>query len=190
MLACLQWLAEFQILACIPLEVSIPITDLADLTGVPEGQLCRVIRLTATCEFLHESEPGYVAHTQLSAQFTTTQSLLDATVFMAESAVPTALQMAAATQRFQDPSSAAESASGLALNTMRPFQSALQEQPRLHRQWSAYLCHAGGLHLEEELVDVLSRLSWTNLGSACIVEVSKLTACPGPRTRGHGATVG
>ncbi|KAL2289811.1 hypothetical protein FJTKL_01123 [Diaporthe vaccinii] len=169
-LACLQWLAECQILACIPLELSIPTNDLADLAGVPVSQLLRAIRLLATVGFLQEQEPGSVAHTPLSAQFITSQSLLDASVFMAESAVSGALQMPIATQRFGATQGGPAEA---AMNSIRSFQSALRERSRLRRQWSAYLRHAAGLHQEEEEeLDVISRLNWSNLGSACIVEVN------------------
>lgn len=109
-----------------------------------------------------------MAHTPLSAQFITSQSLLDASIFMAESAVPAALQMPILTQRFGATQAPAEAA----MSSMRPFQSALQERSKLRRQWSAYLRHAAGLHQEEEVLDVISRLNWSNLGSACIVEVS------------------
>ncbi|KFY14210.1 hypothetical protein V492_02775 [Pseudogymnoascus sp. VKM F-4246] len=179
-LASLRWLAEFQVLACIPFDESLPVEDLADLVGVPESQLVRVIRLTATCGFLREPISGFVSHSALSAQFITNQSLLDATVFIADLATPTALQMPQATQRFGNSSSATDSAYNLALNTVRPFHVAVQERSRLRRQWSAYLCHAAGLHQEEEIVDVLSKLNWSNLGNACIVEVgAKSTSMAG-----------
>lgn len=88
---------------------------------------------------------------------------------MAEWAVPAALQMPIATQRFGATQGGPAEA---AMNSMRPFQSALRERSRLLRQWSAYLRHAAGLHQEEEeVLDVMSRLNWSNLGSACIVEV-------------------
>ncbi|KAL5345165.1 hypothetical protein ACLOAV_010121 [Pseudogymnoascus australis] len=170
-LASIRWLAEFQVLACIPFDESLPIKDLADLVGVPDSQLIRVIRLTATCGFLRETIPGFVSHSPLSAQFITNQSLLDATVFIAELATPTALQMPQATHRFGSSTNATESAYNLALNTVRPFHVAIQERSKLRRQWSAYLCHAAGLHQEEEIIEVLSRLNWSNLGNACIVEV-------------------
>jgi hypothetical protein len=167
-------MAEFQILACIPPEVSVPIQDLGDLTGIPEQQLTRVIRLTATYGLLCEPKPGFVTHTPLSAQFTTEQSLLDAVVFMAESVAPASLQMASATQQFGSTRNPTETAYNLAISTVRPFHAARQESPKLDRQWSAYLYHAAGLQQEDTLVDALSRLSWANLGNACIVEVSKL----------------
>ncbi|OBT69832.1 hypothetical protein VE03_00980 [Pseudogymnoascus sp. 23342-1-I1] len=170
-LASLRWLVEFQVLACIPFDESLAIKDLADLVGVPQSQLVRVIRLTATCGFLREPIAGFVSHSPLSAQFITNQSLLDATVFIAELATPTALHMPQATQRFGASTNATESAYNLALNTVRPFHVAIQERSKLRRQWSAYLCHAAGLHQEEEIIEVLSRLNWSNLGNACIVEV-------------------
>lgn len=138
------------------------------MAGVPVSQLTRAIRLLGTRGFLQEQQPGSVAHTPLSAQFITSQSLLDASVFLAESAVPAALQMPIVTQRL----GAAQGPADGAISAMRPFQSALQERSKLRRQWAAYLRHAAGLHQEEEVLDVISRLNWSNLGSACIVEVS------------------
>ncbi|KAL4926157.1 uncharacterized protein BDV17DRAFT_299841 [Aspergillus undulatus] len=169
--ACLKWLAEFQILVCIPPDESIAIKDLADLAGVPEFQLGRVIRLMATSGFLQEPITNYVSHTPLSVQFVTNQSFLDAAVFMAEVAAPTALQMPTATQRFESSRNPTETAYSLALRTIQPFGVAIQEQPKLGRQWSAYLRHAVGLHQEKEIVEMLSQLKWSNLGNAFIVEV-------------------
>jgi hypothetical protein len=131
-----------------------------------------------------EPETGRVAHTLLSAHFVTSQSLLDASVFTAESAAPAALlhwrASAAATQRFgarppgptEGLTEAAQVGGGGGAAAMRQFRSALQERPKLRRQWAAYLCHAAGVQQEEELLDVISRLNWSNLGSACIVEVN------------------
>lgn len=152
------------------------------MAGVPAGQLRRAIRLLATRGFLEERGPGSVAHTPLSARFVASQSLLDASVFVAESAAPAALQMPTAlTQRLVGAAEASSSSAG----AMRPFQSALQERSRLRRQWAAYLRHAAGLHQEEEVLDVISRLNWPNLGSACIVEVSLLlSSCRLIRPRG------
>lgn len=132
------------------------------------SQLSKVISLLATRGFLQQREPGSVAHTPLSAQFITTQSLLDASVFLAESVVPAALQMPILTQRL----GAAYGSPEAAMSAMRPFQAALNERPKLRRQWAAYLRHAAGLHQEEEVLDVITRLNWSNLGSSCVVEVS------------------
>ncbi|KAL2871730.1 uncharacterized protein BJX67DRAFT_369800 [Aspergillus lucknowensis] len=169
--ACLRWLAEYQILACIPAEGSMAIQDLADLAGVPEIQLRRVIRLMGTSGFLQEPVPNYVSHTPLSVQFVTNQSWLDAAVFMAELAAPAALHMPTATHRFGGSRHPTETAYSLALNTLQPFGAAIQERPKLGRQWSAYLHNAVGLHQEKEIAEMLSQLKWSSLGNAFVVEV-------------------
>ncbi|MCJ1399417.1 hypothetical protein MMC11_002619 [Xylographa trunciseda] len=171
LLACLRWLGEFQILACIPLVGCVPIKDVADLSGVPEAQLGRVIRLTATAGFLRELQIGRVAHTSLSAPFVANPAFLDAAMFLAESAAPSALHMAPATQSFAGSHRPHESAWSLALNTSKPFHTARAERPKLNRQWSAYLHYAAGLHTVEEVADMLSQLSWSRLSNACIVEM-------------------
>lgn len=57
LLACLQWLGDFQVLACIPLKGSVPAKDVADIVNVPELQLCRIVRMTATAGFSTNLNP-------------------------------------------------------------------------------------------------------------------------------------
>ncbi|KAJ5952328.1 uncharacterized protein N7479_010741 [Penicillium vulpinum] len=172
-LACLRWLGEFQILACIPLVGSVSIKDVAHLSGVPETYLDRIVRLTATSGFLHVSQPSHVSHTPLSAPFVTNPSLLDAVMFLAESAAPAALQMAAATQQFGDSHQPNETAYNMALGTTKPFHTAHKEQPKLSRQWSSYLNYAEGLHAVGSITDILTQLNWSNIShvARCVVEV-------------------
>ncbi|KAI9667455.1 MAG: hypothetical protein M1821_000271 [Bathelium mastoideum] len=175
-LACLRWLGEFQILACIPLSGSVPIKDVANLSGVPETHLGRVIRLTMTTGFLQESQAGHVAHTALSAPFVANLSLLDAAMFIAESAAPTALQMAQATQRFGDSHRPNESAYNLALDTAKPFHTAREERVKLNRQWFAYLHYAGGLHAADNIAEILAQFDLdstpASITGPSVVEVS------------------
>ncbi|KAF2429263.1 O-methyltransferase family protein [Tothia fuscella] len=168
LLACLKWLGEFQVLACIPLSGSIPIKEAADLAAVPETQLCRIVRMTATAGFLHEPDPGHIAHTALSAPFVTNLSFLDAAMFLAETAVPTALHMATATQRHGQICSSGKSAYSIAFNTSQPFELACVERARLQRQWAAYRSLAGDM--DDCLIELLKRLNWWSLGNACIVD--------------------
>ncbi|KAF2234845.1 O-methyltransferase family protein [Viridothelium virens] len=169
LLACLKWLGEFQVLACIPLSGSIPAKEVADLAGVPETQLCRVVRMTATAGFLHEHRPGHIAHTVLSAPFVTNLGFLDATMFLAETVAPTALQMVSSTQRNKNSESTNDSAYSITFNTPQPFQMACVERTRLQRQWSAYQRCVGDM--DDSITELLSRLNWRSLGSATIVDV-------------------
>ena len=169
LLACLQWLGEFQILAFIPLSGSVSAKDVADLADVPELVLCRVIRMTATAGFLSEPQPGCIAHTALSAPFVTTLHYLDATMFLAGTAAPMALQMAAATQRHGESDSPSESAYTVAFNSSQTFKSACEQQAKLHSQWSAYLRCAGDT--SDNVTEILGQLDWRRLGNAYIVDV-------------------
>ncbi|KAF2723081.1 hypothetical protein K431DRAFT_302017 [Polychaeton citri CBS 116435] len=174
LLACLNWLREFQILACIPLVGSIHTKEVADLAGVPEMQLCRIVRMTATAGFLHEPQLGHIAHTTLSAPFVTDLSFLDATMFLAETVAPTALQMPSATQRRKDSSRSSDNPYCIAFNTPQPFLLACAERPKLQRAWSAYRRYTE--RMDDIVVDLLGRLNWRCLGSACIVDVEAATA--------------
>ncbi|KAI1410241.1 hypothetical protein F5Y13DRAFT_168007 [Hypoxylon sp. FL1857] len=171
LLACLRWLGDFQVLACIPLSDNAPIKDVADLTGVSEMQLSRIVRMTATAGFLREPKPGYIAHTALSARFVTQYSFLDAALFLAETGVPAALQTSVAT-RFQGqpgrPSDATTPYS-IAFNTSQAFPLACEQRKKLQRQWPAFSRCAGDV--EDSVTEVLSQLDWLRVGSACIVDV-------------------
>lgn len=170
LLACLKWLGEFQILACIPLGCSMPAKEIAELAGVPDLILCRVVRMTATAGFLHEPRPGHIAHSALSAPFVTNLSFLDAAMFLAETVAPTSLQMPTSTQRLGELEAASNSAYSVAFGTSQPFHSARIDRSRLQRQWTSYNRYAGDS--DTTVNELLSRLNWSSLGSACIVDVS------------------
>ncbi|KAL4750283.1 hypothetical protein BDW72DRAFT_204039 [Aspergillus terricola var. indicus] len=170
LLACLQWLGEFQVLACIPLTGTVPIKDVADLAGVPETQLSRIIRMTATAGFLHEPDPGHVAHSVLSAPFVTKPSYLDAVMFLAGTIAPSALQMPTATQRFGLSLRPNETAYNIALNNPATFASTSEQRPKLQRQWPAFLQY-GTNDTDDRVTDLLSRLDHFRRGSISVVEV-------------------
>ncbi|KAJ5448545.1 hypothetical protein N7445_003366 [Penicillium cf. griseofulvum] len=153
-LACIRWLGEFQVLACIPLSHSVPFEDVAELAGIPESHLRRVVRMIATTGFLHEPEPGHVAHSTLSAHFVTRPSYLDAAMFLAEMAAPAALQMPATSR---NPVSASLS-----------MTTASSQQPKVQRQWSAYLQYGLG-HTDVNALEPMDQFDWVGLGGATVV---------------------
>lgn len=166
-------------LACIPLSGTVSARDVAELAGVPVKQLSRVVRMTSTAGFLGEPEPGQIAHTSLSAEFVKNLSYFDAAMFLAQTAAPTALKMATATRRYGCSDLPQESAYGLAFGTAHSFQATCEQRPKLHRQLSAYLQHAG--NVDQDVTELLTRLDWPSLGKTRVVEVSaSLTpfSCP------------
>ncbi|KAK7993181.1 AAA family ATPase [Apiospora arundinis] len=179
LLACLRWLSEFQILACIPLQSSVPIKDVATLAGIQDhDHLARVIRFVATHEFLQVTEPqaSVVSHTPLSAQFIANPSYVDALMFLSDTQMPSALHMAPATQHSLEAGWAGtgtgtgENAYNLALSTTKPFHVARPESPRWQRCLTAFLDHSAGVFRVKDTADMLGQLNWSNLSNACVVE--------------------
>ncbi|KAL3470935.1 histidine phosphatase superfamily [Aspergillus californicus] len=177
LLACLQWLGEFQVLAYIPLNSSVPIKDLADLTGIPETHLLRVLRMTATAGFLQEPQTGHVAHSALSAPFVTRPCYLDAAMFLAGTAAPSALQMATATQRFGPSLRTNETAYNVAFNTSATFASSCEQRSKLQRQLPAFLQYGTG-DIDGPVTDLLSRLDQLRRGNISVVEVQHFLPSP------------
>lgn len=157
-------------LACIPLSGSVSCKGVADLAGVPEVQLLRVVRMMATVGFLRESQPEHVAHSALSAEFVTHPSLLDAAMFLSETAAPAALHMAEATRRFGESQQRNESGYNVAFDTTGTFSGLCEQRPKLQRQWPAYLRHGTG-EADDGLMDILARFDWHSIGISTVVEV-------------------
>jgi hypothetical protein len=202
LMGCLQWLGEFRVLACIPRSQSqsVAIADLAELCSVPETQLARVVRMMATAGFLCEPQPGRVAHTAASQQFATKPSVGDAAMFVTERvAMAAGAGMVAGTRDAQagqprvfdfsdapptppalfpaTTSSSPQSSHSLhtGIHVQPLAQSGQQQQqPRLQRQWAAFMQHAGGgggHNSDEAAADVLTRLDWANLGGSRVVDM-------------------
>lgn len=172
LLACLQWLGKFQVLAFIPLHSPVALQDVAEVAGVPEAELRRITRMTATAGFLREprGQPGHIEHTPLSSPFVTKLAFLDAAMFFGDVAAPAALQMAAATQRQMATHHAADTAYCMATGSPETFQAACQQRPRLQRQWPAFLHFLDTA--SHSMAEVLRQMDWASLGGARVVHVS------------------
>ncbi|RAH39763.1 uncharacterized protein BO95DRAFT_477674 [Aspergillus brunneoviolaceus CBS 621.78] len=152
LLACLQWLGEFQVPACIPLDGSASIKDVAELIG---------------------PELGHVAHSPLSAAFVTNPSYLDAAMFLARITTPAALNMPSITR--QRTAGMCERVNQVEQNNNiinMVTSSTLDETalPRLERQWYAYLRFGTG-NLCDTATDIISCLNSFQGTSATVVEV-------------------
>ena len=138
-------MGEFQILACIPLTGSVPIKDIAELSGIPIAQLTRIVRFAAaTAAFLDEPEDGQVAHTELSARFVSDPSYLDAAMFLAET-------MKTAPYSYGEVTGEAEACHLTAEDLQRP---------KVRREMAAYLRYVGGILGAEDVNEVLAQLHW------------------------------
>ncbi|KAL2819643.1 hypothetical protein BDW59DRAFT_151311 [Aspergillus cavernicola] len=171
-LANLQWLCEFQVLACIPLDGSVAFEEVADISNVPVDQLQRVVRLMTTAGFLSEPIVGHISHNLLSASFVTEPDLLDAALFLAQIAVPAALKM----PRSVHPSAVSDRGQPWSILTSTELRTSVfaehfdPAQPKIQRQFAAYLAH-GILDEAAAGDEVLKLLDWDGLGAATVVDV-------------------
>ncbi|CZT25468.1 uncharacterized protein RCC_11200 [Ramularia collo-cygni] len=136
-LVCLQWLCDFQVLACIPLKQMLAFHDVADLVNVPEDHLTRVVRMVATVPFLSEPIPGFVAHNQLSADFVARLSSSDALSFICDVSLPSALHMSRATRFYGASEQPLESSFSLQSGSTKTILSACEQDSKFRRQLSA-----------------------------------------------------
>lgn len=157
-------------LAFIPLEGIARRRDIADLAGVPEPVLARVVRMTSTAGFLCEPKPHQIAHTSLSATFVTKPQFLDAAMFVAGTIAPAALHMTTATKQLMKQARAQQCSYTLASATGQSLQAECEQQPSLRRQRAAYLRWSA--NADDCVAEVLSRLDWGQMTKACVVEVS------------------
>lgn len=156
------------------------VQEVADLAGVPEPELMRVVRMTAISGFLEEPQPGWVRHTVLSALFVTKPGYLDAAMFLAGTVMPAALKMPTATYRFEDMQMPHQAAYNLACNSLSSFASDCDRLPKLQRQWAAYVQYGTGDMLDTA-TDMLTCLEPLAHSTAKVVEVSsRLQPLPHP----------
>ena len=177
LLANLQWLCEFQVLACVPIDDVVPLSDVAFFAGVPEAELLRVVRMLATAGFLRECDGQRLAHTPLSAGFVTDPGLLDAATFLSSTAAPTALKMSAATKLHSGSQRPDESVYNLAFNTSSTFAELCERDPRLRQQWFAYLSY-GAADEDTSIKRVLIQRDWACLQGATVVDVRHCPLIP------------
>lgn len=150
--------------------------DVAELAEVPEIQMVRILRMTATAGFLREPRRGYVAHTALSAQFVLKPALFDAVAFASEIQVPISLLMPAVTQMYGETLQPEKSAYSLAFKDTSTFATAWKQRPKVRRELAAF-AQLGANGVQEDVEQLLSCLNWSQLGDALVVEVRGGICC-------------
>ena len=155
------------------------------MANVPDLILSRVVRMTATAGFLREVQPGFVAHTDLSAAFSTNLSYFDAAMFLSNHIAPSALHLTSVSRMYDDTPQPAFARGGddsaYELTRTPSFASMGAEDPRLQRQWSAYRNSIVGL--DQSPISLLQQLDWQSLGKGVVVYVRhNLSGSPVVRT--------
>ncbi|KAH8807458.1 O-methyltransferase-domain-containing protein, partial [Xylogone sp. PMI_703] len=122
-ISCLQWLAQYKIFHLVPLEDAISYADLAAAAGISEQRLKSVIRMAMT-NFLFREQPDgkHVRHSATSALLARDENVYAYATYMCAKSAPTAIQMAAAHQRWgADTVKTYETGYNIAFNTDLPM---------------------------------------------------------------------
>ncbi|KAK5732611.1 hypothetical protein LTR17_010426 [Elasticomyces elasticus] len=130
-----------------------------------------MVRLSATAGFLREVQPGFVAHTDLSAAFSTQLSYLDATLFLSRHITPSALQITSGCLTDETPSAGSigdNSRSAQDLVGMAARASFDVRDSRLRRQWKAYHSIVG---MDDSASSLFQHIDWKSLGKGVVVYI-------------------
>lgn len=169
-LACLRWLANFNIFFKVPLQGSISYETLAEEANVTEIQLKSIARMAMTNHLFCEPEPNRIAHTGTSALFVTNPKFHDWAIFMGNKSALCASMMLEASKKW--PKSLAKNHTGfnIAYNTDMTFFDWLNTKPAMRQDFVKYMQiirNSDGMSLNH-LVD---GFDWALLGKATVVDV-------------------
>ncbi|KAJ0164699.1 hypothetical protein CTA2_404 [Colletotrichum tanaceti] len=176
LLACLQWLGMFQILAYVPPTETVAYDDLADLAGVPPAQIRRIVRVAATAGILCEPRPDYVAHTPLSIRLYKRPSFMDALRFAAETVVPTSLRMADAARRHTPCHQEHAGPAWIAADSALPTLASACERDRKLRRRAIAFRRLTAVNRTSAVLEMLSSVDLEELGQTVVAVNSTSTA--------------
>ncbi|EMD00436.1 hypothetical protein BAUCODRAFT_566140 [Baudoinia panamericana UAMH 10762] len=170
-LACVKWLAHFQVFAAIPLQGSVPYDRLASIVTTPERQLRSILRMAITSGCFCEPVLGEVAHNAVSRKFVDQPGYLGWIKFMDEYYMPLASNMAQTTERYGDSQKPNETATNVAFSTPLTTFDFITRSPDLSKIFSAYMksvAESEGTTLRHLIAD----FDWAKLGEALVVHVA------------------
>ncbi|KAF8860485.1 S-adenosyl-L-methionine-dependent methyltransferase [Acephala macrosclerotiorum] len=169
-LACIRWLCHFSIPSHLPVQGSVPYTEIANAAKVPELQLRRISRMAITSGFLSEPSPGMLAHSSTSAPFANQQGLVDWALLLAELSAPTAQKMVEVTERYGGTSKKNETAFNIQHNTDLPYFDYFGQLPMLRARFASYMKTVGSFP-GTNIKHLIHGFDWASLGEATVVDV-------------------
>src|SRR5438128_2368588 len=137
--SCIHWLCHFRIISFVPLQGSVPYSEVAIIAGVAESQLRSIARMAMISNFMCEPVPGELGHSAISALLVTNPSLLDYAIYMAEYSALGAANLVAATQKWGASLERNQTAFNIAKNTDLPYFEYLAQSFEMRRAFGAYM---------------------------------------------------
>jgi len=139
LIACVRWLSHFSVLACIPLQGSVPYSDIASMCNIPVRTLRSVVRMAMTSNFLCEPKEGEVAHNSVSSQFVTKPAYQGWMSFMTEFYMPVSCKFVEATEKWGTSVQKDQTAVNLAMDTTLSSFDFITSNRDLSRKFAAYM---------------------------------------------------
>ncbi|EFW18018.1 conserved hypothetical protein [Coccidioides posadasii str. Silveira] len=159
-----------EVLAAIPLQGSVPFSDLASVCTLPERRLRSVARMAMTRNFLCEPVPGHVAHNAVSRLFVTNPAYLGWTRFMTEFYMPVASKFSEATEKWGDTVAGNQTAVNLAMNTQLTAFDFITQSREWGRLFSAYMKGVQASRATN-VKHVVADYDWEAMGKALVVHI-------------------
>jgi len=168
--SCIHWLCHFQIPSFIPINGSVPYSEVATIATVPLKQLKRIARMAMLSGFFQEATPNELAHTPSSALLVTNWGLLDWALFMAEQTSTAPPKLVEATEKWGATDSKTQTCFNLAKNTDLNFFDYLAQNPDIRQKFASYMksvTSGEGTKIDH----LVNGFDWASLRDATIVDV-------------------
>ncbi|KAK6373581.1 hypothetical protein LTS17_008073 [Exophiala oligosperma] len=165
-----RWLLEFNIPALVPEDDQTTITyrDLAAVAGVPEQELCRILRFAMTQGLFDEPTPNRVAHTPYSLAFSRNEDYRQVVLLQTGFFAPMMKSLYEAVKSSE--AAKGRSAFNLAMETDDPFYAYVSKHPELTKRFGAGMRFVSSA--EDTSPQFLSDgFDWARLGKAHVVDV-------------------
>ncbi|RAQ45435.1 O-methyltransferase [Aspergillus flavus] len=132
----LRWLYHFNIAAAIPVNRTVPYSEVATTAKIDENRLRSILRLAMTNRLFCEQRPGFVTHNAASALLVTSSTLNDWVGYTTEKTYPASVKLVEATERYGSSQLANHAAYNLAFDTDMPMFMHIQRFPERERRFT------------------------------------------------------
>ncbi len=175
-ISCLCWLCQYNIFHLVPLSDTISYADLASAARVPEQRLKSIVRMALTNTFREQSDGKRIGHSATSALLARNADVYAYATYMCAKSAPTAMHMAAASQRWGPASMRTnETAYNIAFDTDLPFFEHISRDETKMDEFARYMRSvrsSEGIDLKH----LVAGFPWQNIcDGGVVVDVSNLS---------------
>ncbi|KAF2853067.1 O-methyltransferase [Plenodomus tracheiphilus IPT5] len=169
-----RWLCHFNIPRFVPLDGTISHQKLAQAAQAPEVILRSTLRLVMTSGLFDEPELGLVAHSPVSRQMATDDSLIHWVQYISNTIIPTAAKHLEATKQWTNSSQVNETAHNIAFNHDLAYFDFLSQQPGRAIEFARTMQAVSNTSSFDNC-HLVESYSWSSIGGGLVVDVGGST---------------